>query len=185
MTTSGPVSSADMAPHHDAVDQMLAQWQAQRPDLDSSGMAVVLRVLLLSGVFSERLKETLAPAGLAPWEFDVLSALRRAGGSGGLTPKELCKSAQLTSGAMTHRIDRLEERGLVRRRSSRTDRRSVFVALTARGRALVDGIVGARMADAAESLGALGREERQELARLLRTVSKGLDLDPAGDRRGS
>jgi DNA-binding MarR family transcriptional regulator len=163
-----------MPAHGDEVDEMLVQWRRQRPDLDRSGMAVVLRILLIAGILSERLKATLAPSGLAPWEYDVLSALRRVGAGRGLTPKELCQSAQLTSGAMTHRIDRLEERGLVRRRSGRGDRRSITVLLSARGRALVDGIVGARMADAAGSLAAINRKERAELARLLRLVNRGL-----------
>jgi DNA-binding MarR family transcriptional regulator len=138
-------------------------------------MAVVLRVLMLSGVFSERLKATLAPAGLAPFEYDVLSALRRAGDGVGLTPKELCRAAQLTSGAMTHRLDRLEERRLVRRRTDRRDRRSLTVTLTARGRALVDGILGARMADASASLSGLSKAQRRALAELLRIVSMVLE----------
>lgn len=159
----------------DSIDDMLAQWKRQRPDLDRSGMAVVLRVLWLSGALSGRLKEILEPAGLATWEFDVLSALRRAGRGGGLTPTELCRSAQLTSGAMTHRLDRLEERGLVRRESAEEDRRSVTVSLTARGRALVDDVLGDRMVDAAECLEALTRTERRELAALLRKVTASLE----------
>ena len=164
----------------DAVDDMLAQWREERPDLDPTGMAVVLRVGLLAGVFADRLKDILAPAGLAPWEYDVLSALRRSDPRRGLSPTELCRSAQLTSGAMTHRLDRLEERGLVRRRTAREDRRGVRVSLTSRGRRLVDGIVGARMADAAESLGALGRVETRELTRLLRRLSASLEGEAEG-----
>ena len=154
---------------------MIAQWKTQRPDLDSAGMAVVLRLQMLAGLLGDRLKETLAPAGLAPWEYDVLSALRRGGGSQGLTPKELCQSAQLTSGAMTHRIDRLEERKLVRRRSSKDDRRSVSVLLTPKGKALVDGILGERMRDASHSLASLPAKDRRELVRILRTLYQGLD----------
>lgn len=157
---------------------MLVQWRQQRPDLDRSGMAVVLRVIMVASTLTERLKATLAPAGLAPWEFDVLSALRRAGKVGGLTPKELCKSSQLTSGAMTNRIDKLEARGLVRRQPSATDRRSLNIVLSARGRSLVDGIMGARMEDASESLASITKKQRAELARLLRLVNQGLaDLE--------
>jgi DNA-binding MarR family transcriptional regulator len=136
-------------------------------------MAVVLRVLLLAGVFSERLKEILAPSGLAPWEFDVLSTVRRAGRP--VSSKELCESGQLTSGAMTHRIDRLEERGLVRRVPSVEDRRAIEVSLTPAGRALLDGVIGARMRDAADCVAALGKREQRELARLLRAVSLALE----------
>ncbi len=153
---------------------MLAQWRLQRPDLDQSGMAVVLRILMISGALAERLRDTLAPAGLAPWEFDVLSALRRAGKTGGLTPKELCVSAQLSSGAMTNRIDRLEARGLVRRKSNGQDRRSISVILCPSGCTLIDGIVRARMDSASESLQSINKKERAELARLLKAVNQGL-----------
>jgi len=171
---------APMAVERDEVDEMLRQWRTERPELDSSGMAVVLRILSIAGGLSDRLKQILEPVQLAPWEYDVLSALRRVGQGQGLTPKELCASARLTSGAMTHRIDRLEERGLVRRRAARKDRRSITVLLTARGRTLVDGIIGARMADAGKSLAAISKKERAELARLLRQVNQGLaELDDA------
>jgi DNA-binding MarR family transcriptional regulator len=159
-----------MSQPRDAVDEMLRQWARERPDLESAGLGIVLRVQILAGIFAGRLKDVLAPTGLAPWEFDVLSALRRAGPDG-LTPKQLCKSARLTSGAMTHRIDRLEEPGLVRRRPAATDRRSVTVSLTPKGRALIDKVIGARMVDAAASVGALRKRERDELAGLLRTLS--------------
>ena len=168
------MAAAGAASQRDLVDEMLAQWANERPDLDSSGMAIVLRIQILAGVFADRLKDALAPSGLAPWEFDVLSALRRAG-KPGLSPTDLCESAQLTSGAMTHRLDRLEEAGLVRRRASREDRRSVTVALTAKGRRLIDEVIGARMADAADAVAGLSRKERTELIRLLRAASVGLD----------
>lgn len=161
----------------DEVDEMLAQWGEERPDLDSSGMAVVLRIFSLAGTLSERLKSLLATTELAPFEYDVLSALRRAGREGA-TPKTLCRSAQLTSGAMTHRLDRLEDRRLVRRRRDREDRRSVTVVLTARGKKVVDAILGARMRDAAESLSALSNAQRRELARLLSLAGRGLGNRP-------
>ncbi|QDV06440.1 HTH-type transcriptional regulator MhqR [Planctomycetes bacterium Poly30] len=163
-----------MQEREDNVDRMLAQWGKERPDIDTSGMAVVLRVLRVASHLSERLKAVMAPSGLAPFEYDVLSALRRAGQQGGLTPTELCEAAQLTSGAMTHRINRLETRGLVRRVASGSDRRSVTVTLTPNGQTLVDGIVGARMSDAIDSLSALNKKDRADLARLLRKINANL-----------
>ncbi|MDF1799208.1 MAG: MarR family transcriptional regulator [Planctomycetota bacterium] len=151
----------------DRVDQTLAQWEAVRPDLDPSGLAVVLRVQQLAGEFADRLKRILEPAGLAPWEYEVLAALRR---SGSLTPTELCAAAQLTSGAMTHRLDRLEQGRLLRRKPSRTDRRSLVVELTAKGQRLVDGILGDRMAAAATTLEDFSEAEVRRLTGYLRRI---------------
>jgi len=156
----------------DSVETMLQQWTVQRPDLELAGMAVVLRTLLVAGLLAERLKDILAPHDLAPWEFDVLSALRRSPGP--LSAGELAESAQLTSGGMTHRLDRLEEQGLVRRHSTPEDRRRVQVSLTPSGQELVDSVLGARMEDASRSLDALSPEERLQLARLLRRWNAGL-----------
>ncbi len=158
----------------DDVDAMLDDWRTERPDLDPSAMAVVLRVHILSSQLAERLKDALAPLGLAPWEFDVLSALRRAGRSGGRTPKELCQSAQLTSGAMTHRLDRLEEKGWLRRRVAKDDRRSITVHLTPKGRTVVDRAVEARMEDAVQCVAGLKPTDQSSLARLLKKLGTGL-----------
>lgn len=151
----------------DFIDAVLDQWRGERPDLDLSGMAVVLRVQQLAGHFEEDLAELLEPEGLRPWEFHVLAALRRAGA---LTPKELCRSAQLSSGAMTHRLDRLEERGVLTRATNPSDRRSVLVELTVAGRELVDGILEERVARARKLLEGLPRSGREELAGLLHEV---------------
>jgi DNA-binding MarR family transcriptional regulator len=155
----------------DNVDRLLRQWRQERPELDPSGLAVVLRVGALAGVFAERLKRILAPHGLAPFEYDVLAALRRNEPGPGLSPSELCRTAKLTSGAMTHRLDRLEARGLIRRESVPEDRRGVRVSLSPAGRELVNSVVGARMEDAASSLAALDPEDARRLADLLRRLT--------------
>lgn len=149
---------------------MLEQWQDERPELDTAGMAVVLRVLILAQDFQQRLKDTLKSYDLQTWEFDVLSALRRVGKPFALTPTDLCESAQLTSGAMTNRIDRLEQRGFVRREAEKSDGRSVMVVLTRKGRTLVDRAIVARVDDASESVTALASRDRRALAELLSQV---------------
>ncbi|HYJ76199.1 MAG TPA: MarR family transcriptional regulator, partial [Kineosporiaceae bacterium] len=79
-----------------------------------------------------------AAHGLEVWEFDVLAALRRSGEPYELSPGQLTAEALVTSGTMTNRIDRLEQRSLVRRGPDPSDGRGVLVRLTDDGRALVD-----------------------------------------------
>ncbi|MCA9000649.1 MAG: MarR family transcriptional regulator [Planctomycetes bacterium] len=158
----------------DRVDSMLAQWKRERPELDRSGLAIVLRILMLSGHMSERLKQALLPFDLAAFEFDVLSALRRTGKDGGLSPGELCESAQLTTGAMTHRLRRLEARGYVQRLPDPNDGRGRRVRLTPSGRRLIDKVIEARMRSAADSVRHLDRGARKQLTELLRELSLGL-----------
>ena len=104
------------------------------------------------------------------WEYDVLSALRRQGAPYVLPATRLARETDLSSGAMTNRIDRLEERGLVRRRQARNDRRGVNVSLTAKGRRLIDKAIQHRLESARDSLAALDPGQQHELAQLLRTV---------------
>jgi DNA-binding MarR family transcriptional regulator len=75
----------------------------------------------------------------------------------------------VTTGAITNRIDRLEQRGLVERAAA-ADRRKVLVRLTPAGKDLVDAVVTDHMATERAALSALGEDERAQLAGLLRTL---------------
>ncbi|MEZ5973653.1 MAG: MarR family transcriptional regulator [Planctomycetota bacterium] len=161
-------------PKEDRVDRMLAQWGRERPDLDPTALAIVLRILILGGTLAERLKSALAPLDLAPFEFDVLSALRRTGKRGGMSPGELCEAAQLTTGAMTHRLKRLEARGFVQRTVDPEDGRGRFVLLTQAGRKIADRAIEARMQEARDSIAHLSEPSQRELRALLRRLCLGL-----------
>ena len=87
----------------------------------------------------------------------------------------------VTTGAITNRIDRLEERGLVERASDH-DRRKVRVRLTRTGLSLVDEVAVAHLATERELLAPLSERQRRELAALLRSVLLGLG-DAAGTGR--
>jgi len=154
----------------DEVDRILRQLDDERPDLDSSSLAVLSRITRLSKQAAARLKEALAPFGLEPWSFDVLATLRRRGEPYTMSPTELRRAAILTSGAMTNRIDRLEERGLVRRVADPNDRRGVQVHLTRAGLVLVDEAVVARLRCADAFASRLSAEQRDQLAHLLRIL---------------
>ncbi len=163
---------------HDAIDDLLAQWRSERPDVDAQPMAVVGRILRLAVHLERRVNETLQPYGLANPGFDVLATLRRHGKPYAMTPTELGRSVMLSSGAMTNRIDQLEKLAFVERRPDPSDRRSLKVKLTAKGLKIVEKAVPTRFAEAREAIRALPRTEQKQLQGLLRKIL--LDLDAPG-----
>jgi DNA-binding MarR family transcriptional regulator len=154
----------------DVVDQMLGQWSDQRPELDTASLGVVVRVMNLYRSFQRQADRALAPLGLELFEYDVLSALRRQGGSFELAASALAYQTGLSTGAMTNRVDRLEARGLVRRRHDKVDRRAVMVSLTAKGKRAIDEAIQLRLTAADDALDGLSDNERSRLADLLRKV---------------
>lgn len=125
----------------DAVDQILAQWRRERPDLDVVPMGLLGRIARLHAHLRREIEENLARHGLSAPNFDILATLRRAGPPFALSPGELLATAMITSGTMTSRIDQLEKRGLVERQPNPDDGRSVIVRLTQEGRECVDAAV--------------------------------------------
>ena len=117
----------------DEVDDLVAGWRAERPDLDLEPLQVLSRVSRLARHLDRARRTAFAAHGLEAWEFDVLSALRRQGPPYQLSPGSLLRATLVTSGTMTNRIDRLAEGGLVRRLPDPQDKRGVLVQLTERG----------------------------------------------------
>lgn len=154
----------------DQVDRILEQWDDERPDLDVSGLGVLNRVVRLGKHIEADLRRSLAPFGLDTSSFDVLAALRRQGEPYSLSPTGLRRVAILTSGAMTNRIDRLEEQGLVERCADPNDRRALLVRLTPEGLRLIDQAIEIRFNTAEHLASGLEEDEVDELARLLRKL---------------
>jgi DNA-binding MarR family transcriptional regulator len=154
---------------HDTVDGMIGQWHAVRPEVDVSPMSVIGRVSRLSRLADRQLAENFARFGIENWMYDVLATLRRQGEPYALAAGELVRHTMVTTGAITNRIDRLEQRGLVERTGT-DDRRKVVVRLTPEGLALVDEVVGAHMATEREILSGLSDRQQHELAQLLRRM---------------
>ena len=157
----------------DPVDQYLREWSEQRPDLDTSGVAIVNRIWMLGQLTRRRLRKALRPLELEMWEFEVLSALRRQGEPFELPPSVLAKMSMLTTGAMTNRIDRLEARNLVERRPDPEDRRGLYVFLTAQGVELIDHAIEVRAEEAANIVNCLEESDRIQLEELLRKLFLG------------
>ena len=159
-----------MAQEADEVDRIVEAWTAQRPDLDFSPLGVLSRVDRLSRHLDRARRDAFRRSELEPWEWDVLSALRRAGEPFQLSPKQLLQQTLVSSGTMTNRIDRLAEHGLVERLPAPDDRRGVLVQLTSAGRARVDSAFADLLDVERGLLGDLDESDREQLAALLREV---------------
>ncbi|MFB4288611.1 MarR family winged helix-turn-helix transcriptional regulator [Nonomuraea sp. ATR24] len=154
----------------DAVDVILGQWARACPGLDASPMGVVGRVSRLSRLLERGVKEFLAGRGLEPWEFDMLATLLRSGESHTMCMKDLSSSAMVSPGALTNRMDRLVERGLVDRRPAPGNRRMILVSLTPEGLRLVDDVLEGHLDNERDLLAGLDDDERAALAGLLRKL---------------
>ncbi|MEI5585509.1 MULTISPECIES: MarR family winged helix-turn-helix transcriptional regulator [unclassified Agromyces] len=151
----------------DHVARIMSEWRRERPDLDVSPQGVIGRLHRLGNALTDELVTVYTRFGLAEGEFDVLATLRRVGAPYERTPGDLAASTMVTSGAMTKRIDRLEQRGLVTRRVSDTDGRGRVIALTAAGRELIDECMTAHMANEHRLLAAIDADERAVLEKVL------------------
>ena len=170
LSTTARASEDPAEVRGDDVDQVIAAWSRERPDLDAAPLAVLSRVSRLARRLDRARDLAFATHELAVWEFDVLVALRRTGPPYRLTPGQLLAETLVTSGTMTNRIDRLTERGLVVREPVADDRRGTWVALTDEGRHRVDGAFSDLLAEERELLAVLPAEDQAELAANLRRL---------------
>jgi len=166
-------------PENDEVDRIVDAWERERPDLDFAPLQVLSRVRRLARHLERARKAAFAASGLESWEFDVLSALRRAGSPYQLSPKALLQQTLVSSGTMTNRIDRLMARGFVERRADPGDGRGVLVVMTATGTERVDAAISELLTAEAALLEGLAAHDQAHLANLLRQLS--LDFDSARD----
>jgi len=175
-TARGPHNGCvpDATPR-DSVDGIVDAWERERPDLDFAPLKVLSRVWRLSRHLERTRRTAFATSELESWEFDVLSALRRAGEPHQLSPKALLEQTLVSSGTMTNRIDRMSRRGLVERRTDPHDGRGILVSMTDEGRDRVDGAITALVTAEGELLSRLSTSDQERIATLLRKLSVDFD----------
>lgn len=152
-----------------------AEWARERPEIDVSPQGVIGRLHRLAARLTDELVPVYTAHGLTEGEFDVLAALRRAGDPFERAPGELARFTMVTTGAMTKRVDRLDEAGLVTRRASEVDGRGKVVALTQAGKELIDATFTEHMANEHRLMAALAPAERDALEELLTSWLARLD----------
>ena len=138
----------------DQVDVLAEFWLQEHPDLDTRAKTLAVRLRRASHHLERALRQELAANDLEMWEAEVLLALRR-GAAHCRSAGELLKESQVTSGAITNRVARLEQRGWVRRDVDPADRRHVLVTLTAEGLARADRLLATKTQSEQALLGRL------------------------------
>ena len=161
----------------DLVAAVIAQWQAERPDLDASPIGVIGRLSRVSRFVTDELVETYRSFGLGEGEFDILATLRRTGTPFALSPSELGDATMVTKGAVSKRLDSLEAKGLVAREAVEHDGRARVVRLTDAGLALIDDAIVAHLANERRILEALPEDDRAELERILTVWARHYELE--------
>lgn len=154
----------------DALDGILQQWAENRPDLDAWSMGLMGRLFRATRLVEWGVVEHLAAEGMERWEFDVLATLRRSGPPYALSPKALAATMMIKPPALTHRVDRLVNRGLVDRELDPTNRRRMVISLTQEGFELVDSAVEGHIRNGERLFSALDRTEQEQLSRLMRKL---------------
>jgi DNA-binding MarR family transcriptional regulator len=156
--------------HTDAVDNLIDQWKAQRPDLQSDVMGIFGRFGRIWNYATRSVEQTLSRWGLQMGDFDVLATVRRSGPPFTVAPSQLTHWLMLSPSGITSRLDRLEKVGLIERKPSEEDRRSLLIVLTPKGRKVVDEAVAAHVANQNKLLSPLSGAERKNLDQILRTL---------------
>jgi DNA-binding MarR family transcriptional regulator len=168
----------------DHVDHFIASL----PDelgIDPAVEGIVDRINGLGRRFRRMAEETLAERGLSFGEYKLLGFLRHARPEPRASAGTLARWSELSSGAMTNRLDRLEASGLVRRLADPDDRRGVLVELTDEGRKAYDEAVGAQAQAEKLMASALDQREKEQLNALLRRLMLVFEADEASGRRRS
>lgn len=152
----------------DLVDRIVSIWQQVFPNLDPSALHLTGRLIVLAQRLERNVNDVLEKHGITFGQYDILATLRRNGPRGELSPRELLKNVALSSGAMTARLDRLEEAGLIVRRPDPNDRRMLVIELTQRGNEVIEAAAATRFEEARKSLPPFNAEEMEALTGMLR-----------------
>jgi DNA-binding MarR family transcriptional regulator len=154
----------------DHIDRFLASIRERLPMLDPEVEGIVDRIQGLNRRFHRALDETLAEFKLDYAEWKLLGLLYREAEVYRSSPGRLARLMELSSGAITNRLDRLEEAGFLRRLPDPDDRRGILVELTADGKRVYEETVGVQGRKEAFFASALSKGEQKQLNGLLRKL---------------
>jgi DNA-binding MarR family transcriptional regulator len=181
---AGPASRS---PDHDPVDEIVAQWRHERPDLDPSPIALFGRLHRIYLRYQSVIGRGFGEAGLNFASFDVLASLRRSGEPYRKTASDLAGGSLLSSAGVTFRLDRLEEAGLIERQRDDRDRRVVYSQLTDKGKERIDSTIATHLDEEHRLLAGLTGREVAQLTKLLAKLEASIvaaESERAAERPG-
>ena len=115
----------------------------------------------------EAIDRELAPFDISAAQFVILVALATGEAD---SASALCKGISYDPGAMTRMIDRLEQKGLIRRSDHPDDRRRVGLELTAEGKAVYPKLLAATVTVQNRFLRGFSKTEVRQLESLLKRM---------------
>ncbi len=157
-------------PGMDWIDELSEAWAREYPDVDTSTLPPMLRLVRLGVLMTTFQQETLEPFQLTPSDYAVLSTLRRMGPPYELSPSELYTALERSSGGMTKMLKRLEQLGLVERAPHPEDGRATLVALTPAGVELQEQIFKVFLSHTEDLLKSISPAKLQEIDASLRSL---------------
>lgn len=155
----------------DLTDNLIFDWKQERPELDTSAMHIVGRIMNLGKALEKRAGQVLQDGPIHYTDLDVLAALRCSGKPYELTPTQLMESVLITSGSMTALLDRLAKLYLIYRTTDKADKRIKRAGLTRKGIEVIDKAIENRFRDAHKSIAVFNEKEKKMLSGLLRKMT--------------
>jgi DNA-binding MarR family transcriptional regulator len=174
------IYSMDKSQTRDETDEIVEFWHRENPDLDVTAKTLAIRLRRASQHLERAVRSNLAANGVDEfWEIEVLMSLLRAPGHR-RSAGELQRESQVTSGAITNRVGRLEQRGWVTREVDPTDRRQVLVSLTSEGLKQANHVVATKNESEKQIFSGMDRAFLERLTADLRDLLRSMET-PATD----
>jgi DNA-binding MarR family transcriptional regulator len=172
MSSNDP-GAAGSAARWPAAD-IAAAWRRELPGVQAESIEVITPIWRIAKALEDDRRRTLAAVGVDPSTLDLLSVIRRAGPPYELTTREITRRTLVTAGAVSQRVARAEQAGLVERASSPASRRAVAVRLTEAGHTVIEAAVRRLLDHEAALISALAPAERTALAAALAKLERSL-----------
>jgi DNA-binding MarR family transcriptional regulator len=159
----------------DEVDRHVARWVGQIDGMDPEVEGAITRMQAVLRRLNRLHQQGAEEWDLSLEDYHTLHALMVQPYPTEATPAQLADACHVTRAAMTSRVDRIADAGLVTRTVDPKDRRRIIVRPTALGRRTWERHVAEAMQREQDVLSALSVTEKRRLNALLRKVLLSLE----------